>query len=72
MHFRKSYEVVGYASEGAAYCADCALGVGFEEDDEGAIFLDDADDLTCDQCGDRLDGEDNATESEEEDAEERS
>ena len=61
--YRKVFEVVGYASNGAAYCVDCALGKAAEDN---PIMLDDCDDLTCDECGDRLDGEEHANDDEDE------
>lgn len=52
----KVFEVVGYAQDGAATCVECwGDRPEPEEGNGGVIFLQDADDLTCDQCFERLD-----------------
>lgn len=57
--YRKTYEVVGYTQDGAAYCKDCwGDRPEPEEGDGGPVLLQDADDLLCDECFYRLDGED--------------
>ena len=54
-YFRKTYEIVGFALDGAVYCLDCAgAGVELKED---RVVLGDANDMTCDGCFERLDGE---------------
>lgn len=52
-HYRKSYEIVGTTTEhGEVHCLACLDPADLEE---RPVFLDQADDLTCDGCGERLD-----------------
>ena len=54
--YRKSYEVVGYAFDGALYCVDCHP---LDCPDDAPVFLDNVtSEDVCDDCGTRLDGED--------------
>ncbi len=51
-------DVVGYAQDGAAYCVQCwGSEPEPEEGNGGPVFADQADDLTCDECRERLDGQ---------------
>lgn len=56
---RKSYEVVGMTTENSeAYCKACVEkhDPAFDwEACDSVVFLDQADDITCDECGNRLD-----------------
>lgn len=50
--FRRSYEVVGFTADGAAYCVPC-WGTPLDPDDT-PVFLDQCEDLTCDDCHEPL------------------
>lgn len=48
---RKSYEIVGYITDVAVQCVDCTHHLFREE----PIFLDGAEGILCDVCGEELD-----------------
>jgi len=51
----KSYDIVGYAEDGAAYCVGCVEAGEIKHLlDQDPIFADQAGDLTCDLCFEHL------------------